>query len=80
MEFFRKNPQAADGLRGPIFEDKVVDFVLELAQVEERQVAPEELSAEPAAPAKADAPAEPKPDAPVGAQPEPGAPGPAAAG
>ena len=80
MEFFRKNPQAADGLRGPIFEDKVVDFVLELAQVEERQVAPEELSAEPAAPAKADASAEPKPDAPVGAQPEPGAPGPAAAG
>ena len=25
MEFFRKNPQAADSLRGPIFEDKVVD-------------------------------------------------------
>ena len=52
MEFFRKNPQAAEGLRGPIFEDKVVDFVLELAQVEERQVAPEELSAEPEAPAQ----------------------------
>ena len=31
MEFFRKNPQAAETLRGPIFEDKVVDFVLELA-------------------------------------------------
>ena len=31
MEFFRKNPQAADGLRGPIFEDKVVDFILDLA-------------------------------------------------
>ena len=33
MEFFRKNPQATDSLRGPIFEEKVVDFVLELAQV-----------------------------------------------
>ena len=47
MEFFRKNPQAADGLRGPIFEDKVVDFILELAKVEDKVVQPEELSAEP---------------------------------
>ncbi len=47
MEFFRKNPQAAEGLRGPIFEDKVVDFILELANVEEKGVTPEELSAQP---------------------------------
>jgi trigger factor len=47
MEFFRKNPQAAEGLRGPIFEDKVVDFILELAKVEEKSVTPEELSAQP---------------------------------
>ncbi len=46
MEFFRKNPQAAEGLRGPIFEDKVVDFILELAKVEDRTVTPDELSAE----------------------------------
>ncbi|MBV8914372.1 MAG: trigger factor [Acetobacteraceae bacterium] len=50
MEFFRKNPQAAEGLRGPIFEDKVVDFILELAKVEDRTVTPEELSGEAAAP------------------------------
>ena len=49
MEFFRKNPQAADNLRGPIYEDKVIDFILELAKVEEKTVSPEELSAEPAA-------------------------------
>ncbi len=55
MEFFRKNPQAAENLRGPIFEDKVVDFILELAKVEERTVTPEELSADPA-PAPALAP------------------------
>ncbi len=50
MEFFRKNPQAAETLRGPIFEDKVVDYVLELAQVEDRDVAPDELSADPPSP------------------------------
>lgn len=45
LEFFRKNPQAAESLRAPIFEEKVVDFVLELAKVTERQVAPDELAA-----------------------------------
>ena len=50
MEFFRKNPQAADGLRGPIFEDKTVDFILESATVEAKTVTPEELSADPDAP------------------------------
>ena len=47
MEFFRKNPQAADNLRGPIYEDKVVDFVLELAQIEDKIVTADELAAEP---------------------------------
>ena len=55
MEFFRKNPQAADGLRGPIFEDKTVDFILESATVETKAVTPEELSADPEAPAAAKA-------------------------
>ncbi len=53
MEFFRKNPQAAESLRGPIFEDKVVDYVLELATVTERTVSPEELARDPEAPALA---------------------------
>jgi trigger factor len=46
MEFFRKNPQAAETLRGPIFEDKVVDFVLELARVTDETVTPEQLAAD----------------------------------
>ena len=50
MEFFRKNPQAAENLRGPIFEEKVIDFVLELAKVSDKSVTPEELTAEPEAP------------------------------
>ena len=49
MEFFRKNPQATDGLRGPIYEDKVIDFILELAKVEDKVVTSDELSAEPEA-------------------------------
>ena len=41
-----------------MFEEKVIDFVLELAKVEEKAVTPEELAAEPATPAPA---AEPPP-------------------
>ena len=48
MDFFRKTPQAAENLRGPIFEDKIVDYILDQAQVEDRVVTPEELAAEPA--------------------------------
>jgi trigger factor len=53
FEFFRKNPQAAETLRGPLFEDKVIDFVLELAQITDRPVAPEALAEEPDAAATA---------------------------
>jgi trigger factor len=48
LDFFRKNPRAADTLRGPIFEDKVIDFVLELAKTTEQAVTPEELAKDPA--------------------------------
>jgi len=44
IEFFRKNPPAIEQLRGPIFEDKVVDYIIELAQVDERIVTPEVLN------------------------------------
>ncbi|MCS6891032.1 MAG: trigger factor [Rhodovarius sp.] len=44
LEYFQKNPQAVEALRSPIFEEKVVDFMLELAKVEERSVTPEELA------------------------------------
>jgi trigger factor len=47
MEFFRQNPRATETLRGPIYEDKVIDFVLELAKVEDRVVPLEELAEEP---------------------------------
>jgi trigger factor len=49
FEMFRKNPDALESLRAPIFEEKVVDFLLELAKVTERKVAPAELAEQPAA-------------------------------
>jgi trigger factor len=42
-DFYRNNAQALAQLRAPIFEDKVVDFILELANVTEKKVSREEL-------------------------------------
>ena len=44
FDFFQKNPQALENLRSPIFEEKVVDFMLELAKVDEETVTPEALA------------------------------------
>lgn len=43
IEFFQKNPQQLAGVRAPIFEDKVIDFILELADVTDKTVQPEDL-------------------------------------
>ncbi len=42
-DYYRQNPQSVAGLRAPIYEEKVVDFVLELAAVTEKKVPREEL-------------------------------------
>jgi trigger factor len=42
-DYYRQNPQAVAALRAPIFEEKVVDFLLELASVKESKVSREEL-------------------------------------
>jgi trigger factor len=55
MEMFRTNERFADALHGPLFEDKVVDYILELASITERSVTPEELAVDPDAPAATDA-------------------------
>jgi trigger factor len=46
FEFIQKNPGAQSQIRAPIFEDKVVDYILELAQVNEKTVTKDELQAE----------------------------------
>lgn len=38
FDYFRKNPEAMARLRAPLFEDKVVDFVLEMAKITEKAV------------------------------------------
>ena len=42
-DFYRNNVNALAQLRAPIYEDKVVDFILELAHVTEKKVSREEL-------------------------------------
>jgi len=42
-EYYRNNPDAMASLRAPIFEDKVIDFVIELANVTDEKVSREEL-------------------------------------
>ncbi len=42
-DHYRKNPNSVATLRAPIFEEKVVDFVVELAKVTDQQVSREEL-------------------------------------
>ncbi|MDE1936720.1 trigger factor [Bradyrhizobium sp.] len=42
-DFYRNNANALAQLRAPIYEDKVVDFILELATVTEKKVSREEL-------------------------------------
>jgi trigger factor len=42
-DHYRKNPQAVTTLRAPIYEEKVVDYIVELAKVTDRQVTREEL-------------------------------------
>jgi trigger factor len=42
-EYYEKTPQALVELRAPIFEEKVIDFIVELAKPEERKVSLEEL-------------------------------------
>ena len=43
FEFVQKNPQMRQQLRAPIFEDKVIDYVVELADVSEKELSKEEL-------------------------------------
>jgi trigger factor len=51
VEFYQKNPNALQGVRAPIYEEKVVDYILELADVSETEVDRETLFAEDDAPA-----------------------------
>jgi trigger factor len=84
IQYYQKNREALMSLRAPLFEEKVVDFLIANAKITEKRVAPAELAepeegAEETAPA-AEAPAKAKPKAkkkaaaevePVAEQPQP---------
>jgi len=43
FEYVQKNPQMRQQMRAPIFEDKVIDFVVELAEVSEKEISKDDL-------------------------------------
>jgi len=47
LQFYQNNPQANASLRAPLMEDKVIDFILEMAQVEDKEVSVEDLMKDP---------------------------------
>lgn len=46
LEFYSKNPQVIESFRAPIYEDKVIDFILTKASVTDKEVSIDELTAE----------------------------------
>jgi trigger factor len=61
LDFFKNTPQALEQLRAPLYEDKVVDFILQLASVTDQPMTPEELMKDPDD--EADAAADPSAEA-----------------
>ncbi|SFG18277.1 trigger factor [Novosphingobium sp. CF614] len=61
MEYVRNDPMMAAQLRAPLYEDKVVDFLIEKAEVTTREVTREELQAAIEADADADSEAKAAP-------------------
>jgi len=45
FEYFQKDPNAMAQMKAPLYEEKVVDFILELAKVTEKKVSSEEMLA-----------------------------------
>jgi trigger factor len=46
IDFYQRSPEALNQLRAPLYEEKVVDFIVEQAQVTERPLSPEEFAKE----------------------------------
>ena len=47
LQFYQQNPAAVAQIRAPLFEEQVVDYILERAEVTDSKVAKEELMKEP---------------------------------
>ncbi len=53
IDYFQKTPEALNQLRAPLYEEKVIDFILDLAKLSERKVSPEDFAKEEEAAGKA---------------------------
>jgi trigger factor len=61
LQYYQKNQEALEHLRAPLFEEKVIDFIFELAKISDKDVSVEELRKDPDEAPAADAePAKPK--------------------
>ena len=47
LEFYQKNPAAVQQIRAPLFEEKVVDYIFERAEVKDKKVSKEKLMEDP---------------------------------
>ncbi|MAW82768.1 MAG: trigger factor [Parvularcula sp.] len=47
LQFYQKNPQALEQVRAPLFEEKVVDYIIERAEVKDKTVSKDKLMEEP---------------------------------
>ena len=46
FKYYQENPEAMQQLSGPVYEEKIVDFIMELAKVTDKTVSAEDLMAE----------------------------------
>jgi trigger factor len=54
LEHYQNKPEEREALRGPIFEDKTIDFIIEMATVKVKKITAEELRKDPDAAPKPD--------------------------
>jgi trigger factor len=46
IDFYQNNPDALARVRAPLYEDKVVDYILDTAKMTERNISPEQFAEE----------------------------------
>ena len=44
LEYYKNNPEALEGIKGKVLEDKSVEFLLKEVSITEQKVTPEELT------------------------------------
>jgi trigger factor len=47
LQFYQQNPQAIAQIRAPLFEERVVDYILERAEVTDKKVSKDDLMKDP---------------------------------